>query len=136
MLWDIGDNEVFKIEFKPELDISDLRRMKPKIIWLMIDFWEYCKERNLYCCVTSMTEYASGRVSSTHREGRAFDASVRGWKEEDIETFLAHFNKKWANIGTAPRGKEPKAVIYHATKNKDGEIVSPGHLHFQIRRGV
>ena len=106
-MWDIGDNEVFNITFKDELDVADLRRMQPKIIWLLIDFWHHCKINNLPCLITSLMEDAPGRKSTTHKDGRAFDASVRGWKEEDIDLFLVNFNNKWRNIGTAPRGKEP-----------------------------
>jgi len=135
-MWDITDNEKMKIEFKPELDINDLRRMKPKIVWLMIDFWQYCKEKNLPCLITSLMEDAPGRKSTTHVSGRAFDASARGWSTDEIDNFIIDFNNKWKNIGTAPLGKPPKAVIFHVTRNGEGEMISPGHFHFQVRRGA
>ena len=119
---------MFKIEFKKEIDLRDLSRMKFTIIKVLFDFADYCRANDLPCLITSLMEDVKYRKSLTHIQGRAFDASVRGFSEEDIQALLLEFNGKYANqVGTAPKGKDPKVVICHGDAK---------HLHFQIRRGV
>lgn len=77
------------------------------------------------------------RVSTTHRDGRAFDVRItdpisgeRLLSEDFIAQFCAHFRKKYPNLGavSATASRQRELIVYrpHGT--------GP-HLHIQIKRG-
>jgi hypothetical protein len=71
-----------------------------------------------------------GRVSSSHREGRAWDFRTRGLPKDFlaiVEKRYEHLYKHWAAI-SKESGKE-NLILYH--NNGNGE-----HGHVQIRRGL
>lgn len=73
---------------------------------------------------------ALGRVSPSHREGRAFDFRTRGIPQhilDELEKRFEHIYKHWAAISLAS-GK-PNLILYH--DNGNGR-----HAHVQIRRGL
>jgi hypothetical protein len=74
------------------------------------------------------TDKAIGRVSSSHREGRALDLSIRGWDSTAIKDFVNHFNKKHEDIA-AISGKTLKPVlcVYGDERHID-------HIHIQVHK--
>lgn len=131
-----------EVHFKDELDVKDLHRMKPHILMVLVEYIDWCRNKALPCVISSLKEDVPGRRSSTHCEGRAFDASVRHWGDDaqerdelaaECEEF---FNNKYSNLGTAPRGRPPVVCVYH--ENAGQEHIEPEkrrkHLHFQVRR--
>jgi hypothetical protein len=78
------------------------------------------------------------RVSSTHRDGRAFDVRItdphsgeRLLSEDFIAQFCAYFRKKYPNLGAVsgarPEGRNRNLIVYKPHG-------SGPHLHIQIKR--
>ena len=79
--------------------------------------------------VTTIEEdQALKRVSSTHREARAFDISSRGWSDLQKNAFMQEFSHKYAGLGAlSAKDGQPKLVYLHDAGT--GE-----HFHFQVAR--
>ena len=70
------------------------------------------------------------RVSSTHREGRAFDLSCFGWDKDRILVFKTMFSEKYKDVAAiSPSTNKPTLIIHH--DNGNGM-----HFHVQIRSGL
>lgn len=67
------------------------------------------------------------RVSSTHREGRAFDLSTRGWSKDLIDECVRVFGFKYRNIAALGQDGSPRLVYFHNAGTGD-------HLHFQVAK--
>jgi len=67
------------------------------------------------------------RVSTSHREGRAFDISTRGWTEDQIKLFMEDFSKKYASLAAIGSSGNPALIVRHDTGRGD-------HFHVQINR--
>ena len=67
------------------------------------------------------------RVSSTHREGRAFDISTRGWSKDLIDECVRVFGFKYRNIAALGQDGSPRLVYFHNAGTGD-------HLHFQVAK--
>jgi hypothetical protein len=113
---------------KPEVDMNDILLMHPNALILLAAFKKFCITYGLRCVITSLVnDYKGPRVSRSHTEGRAFDASVRDWEPVFIEKLLFKFNRDFKDIAAISYSdKKPRAVIFH-----DG---TAPHLHFQVRR--
>lgn len=72
-------------------------------------------------------DQALSRQSSTHREGRAFDVSTRGWVKENIDEAIRVFSFKYRHIAAIGADGEPKLIYFH-------DAGSGPHLHFQLHR--
>lgn len=71
-----------------------------------------------------------GRISASHREGRAFDFRVHGLPKEfldGVEKTFEHIYKHWA--ATSEKTGEKNLIVYHDNGNGN-------HGHVQIRRGL
>lgn len=80
--------------------------------------------------ITSLMEDVAGRVSLTHFDGRAFDSSIKGWKEKDINDCVKYFMTYYNNIGAiSTKDLKPRVVLDHSAPNGTGR-----HLHFQVRK--
>jgi len=78
--------------------------------------------------VTSLEEDQKlKRVSSTHREGRAFDLSTRGWSKDQIDECVRVFGFKYRPIAAVGEDGSPRLVYFHNAGTGD-------HLHFQVAR--
>lgn len=66
-----------------------------------------------------------GRTSSSHREGRAFDISIRGWTTDDIDNFKLDLEKKFGEYGAvSARDGVKRLVVVHTG--------TAPHIHIQI----
>lgn len=98
---------------------------------VMCDMAKWAEDRSLPFVVTETVtsleeDQILNRVSSSHREGRAFDASTRGWPEEKILQFMAHFSEKYKGIAAvAGKSGSPTLIVRHDTGHGD-------HFHVQI----
>lgn len=91
----------------------------------------YCYINNLpYDITRTLGKGIPGvSVSKTHAQGRAFDFSVRGWKQEDIDKLVADFNERFSLFGAISYSdKKPRLMVYH---NGTG-----WHIHVQIRSDI
>jgi len=121
-----GRRKYFNI--KPEIDINDLMFMHPNALKLLVAFISYANGDGKPATVTSLLDEVEGRATKTHRQGRAFDASVRGWKVSEVEILVNKFNIKYKDIAAISASDlVPRAVVFH--KIKDGVF----HLHFQVK---
>lgn len=67
------------------------------------------------------------RVSSTHREGRAFDLSTRDWPKDSIDECVRIFGFKYRHIAALGQDGSPRLVYFHNAGTGD-------HLHFQVAK--
>lgn len=125
---DRNNNQNFSL--KDGVNIDDILRVDPRLLELLSYFVAYSMKYNLPCVLTSIMDDAPGRVSRTHAEGRAFDASVKGWTEQHIYRFVYKTNQKFEHIGaiSASDGKS-RALVYH-------DAGTGNHFHFQVRRNL
>lgn len=89
--------------------------------------------------VTTLKEDAAiGRVSDSHRKGRAIDIRTRNWPRPLVKIFETHFEKKYGSLGAigATTGV-PNFLLfhdighgehYHAQLNKKFTMVMPNEL--------
>tara|TARA_R100001594_G_scaffold19297_1_gene37640 strand:+ start:534 stop:917 length:384 start_codon:yes stop_codon:yes gene_type:complete len=117
-----------KIKLKPELDINDLLKIDPVVLGMIAFTSEYCIQYNLPCVVTSLMEEVSGRKTSTHRDGRAADVSVKNWSDFHIARFQYEFKKTFKGKGAFNKAGEDRPIVYH---KRPGGVP---HFHFQVRR--
>lgn len=114
---------------KEGVDIEDFQYMSPYLMSMFSYFLGYCLQHNLPCVITSIKDEAKGRVSKTHEQGRAFDASVRGWSEFHIQRVIHLMNNKFKHIAAISASDgQPRAIVYHKVKG------NAWHFHAQVRR--
>lgn len=75
---------------------------------------------------TAAEDKALGRVSDTHRTGRAFDIRTRDLPESFIAEFCTHFRKKYNKLGASFQ-QRPSLIVYKPHG-------SGPHLHVQLNR--
>lgn len=115
----------FLLEFKEGVKVEDIKSFTPNCQILFIEWIKYCQKKNLPCKVTSLIQDRKDVVakSKTHEQGRAWDASVWGWSDNDIQECVVHFKDAYKNIAALSYGDlKPRPVVYH-----------DNHLHFQVR---
>lgn len=116
-------------QVKQEVDINDITMIHTNLMILLTAFIIYCENHGKNATITSMIhDEVEGRISRTHSEGRAFDASVRGWTRTQIEKLVMVFNSRFKEIAAISASDGvPRAVVHHKTDK------GAYHLHFQVR---
>lgn len=109
-----------------------LLHLHPNALMILCDVirWSIEKEINLVIsdAVTTLQEdEALSRVSSTHRESRAFDISTRGWKKDQIDECVRIFSMKYRHMAAVGMDGHPRLVYFHNAGHG-------AHLHFQIHK--
>ena len=105
--------------------------LNPIALMILCDVIQWCESYGVPCVVsdavsTEDEDRELERVSSTHREGRAFDISARGWGELQVNAIIQEFSHKYA--GYAAIGKDGPRLVYHH------DAGTGAHLHFQIAK--
>lgn len=118
--------------FKSEKEYSRHLHLHPVALLVMWSMWSYCFENNLEFMVTSSVSTLAedsniGRVSSTHRSGRAFDLRNRSWSLWEIKKFENHFNEKFKKYGAIDSRGNRRLVV--SIPHGNGP-----HFHVQIER--
>jgi len=119
------------MQFKHQRDKDLFYLLHPLLIMVIGDMNLYCHDNNLPFVITeTVTTLAQDkklkRVSSSHREKRSFDSSLRGWEESEIKTFIAHFSEKYKDIAAISGSTfKPRLIVRHNSGAGD-------HMHFQI----
>lgn len=136
------------LSHKSGVDPTDWEKVKNNLVLMALAVAFFCSKRGLPLLFTSIIrEGIPGvSVSKTHIEGRAFDISVRGWKESDILD-LVHWMNETFRIGaiSAKTGEENEVVYEPREYWKTGDKLPPGakvgdikkeaHLHIQTGKG-
>lgn len=124
-------------ELKEGVKLEDIQMLHPNCIVLLGAFTLYCMENKLPCVVTSIhSDAAKGRVSTSHAEGRAFDARSKEWSWFHIERFMFHMNEKYKNIAAiSARDGKPRAVVHHRASwfDYDKQKWRYGAYHFHLQ---
>lgn len=116
---------------KHKKDVNRLLHLHPLSLVILFQMNLYCFNKGLRFQVTSTVstkseDEAVNRVSATHREGRAFDVSIKNWSPYDIEEFKNHFDLMYGSYGAVSYGGERNLIVDH--------IGTARHLHVQIDR--
>ena len=121
--------------------VKDLAKpdVKDRIDWLCVEammvlcdfiLWARAKQLPLVIsdAVSSQEEDQKlARVSSTHREGRAFDISTRGWAKDSIDEAVRVFGFRYRHFAALGQDGSPRLVYFHNAGTGD-------HLHFQVAK--
>lgn len=102
--------------------------MHPNILILLGFITVFCYENKLPCKITSLkTDRVAGRISTSHKEGRAADFSIKGWPKNKIIELETKMNGKYYDIAALSKSdKIPRACIVH------GEDANK-HIHLQVK---
>jgi uncharacterized protein YcbK (DUF882 family) len=124
------ENKKFSCKHKKDYEL--LSRVEPTLLKVFADIVSYCYQKRIPVQITqAIAEPIQGvSKSTTHREGRAIDISVRGWDVDEIDDVVKEFNDKYGAVyGTAPTAQDkPRVMVYHHG--------TAWHIHVQIRRNV
>lgn len=115
---------------KSDINLEDLKDISPALLILFTHTALYCQEYNLPFVVTSVKSDREGvrEISTTHKDGRALDFSVKGWASNHVYRFVYLTNKYFADIGAISYSdNQPRAAVYHEYEGQ-GE-----HIHLQVR---
>lgn len=118
------------IQYKNPYDKEHWSKVHPNLITLRDYFEAYCDKWKFTFVVTSIIRPKIDGISTstTHEEGRAYDASVFGWDIDSINDLVIDCNKQFAKSIGAISAKDgiARAVIYH--------FGTGPHFHFQVRK--
>lgn len=119
-----------EICYKSDLEYERAQHLHPQAQICIVDHYQYCAAKKLPFIITASVstlaeDIALARVSKTHRQRRAWDVSVKGWSQQDIQDYITHFNIKYKAIGSVTAKGEGVFVICH--DNGNGL-----HLHHQL----
>ena len=116
---------------KPEVQ-ERIMFLSPAIMLILADLILYCEQNQLPCvisdAVTDLTEdQALNRVSSTHREGRAFDLSLKGWTRDQWNDCRRIMASKYRHLAAVDAQGEPNLIVVH-------DAGTGNHMHFQVHK--
>lgn len=109
-----------------------LLHLHPNALMVLCDVIKWTIEKQIKavitdCVTTEAEDLALNRVSSTHRESRAFDISTRGWTKDNIDECVRIFSLKYRHMAAVGTDGQPRLVYFHNAGTGD-------HLHFQIHK--
>ena len=120
------------VKFKDGQTASEFDQIRPELRAILNDMGRYCDLSGREFVLTDLLSDAFsdaklGRVSTSHKEGRAADCSVNGWSEEFIAKFIEFFTDKYGHLGAVSKsdGKQ-RLIVDH--------VGTARHLHIQIKR--
>lgn len=124
--------EIEKLKFKDEVVAGRFDGCLPLLRNIVRVMADWCESRGVPFLITESRttleeDQRLQRTSKTHREGRAVDLSVQGWKSEDINAFVSYFCALYKDVAAVTTGGINRLVLYHNSGHGD-------HLHVQIRR--
>ena len=113
-------------DIKDDVSINDLMFISPHVFAMLSTVALYCTEFNLPLTITSLKEEVKGRVSNTHRDGRAMDISVKGWPDLHIYRLKRILNRDFKEVAAiSASDNKPRAAIVHA--------IEGNALHFHLQ---
>ena len=107
------------IKFKEAEDMHLFFKLHPLLIMVCGDMASWCLEQQLPFTITETVSTLErdkelGRVSSSHRQKRAFDLRVRDWDAFKMNEFAHHFNEKHKEIAAISGSSlKPRLVVIH-----------------------
>ena len=118
-------NEKIEIK-KPDVKAEELLAIDWKLLIVLGYFKKFCLMENITCRITSITERVEGRISRSHEDARAFDASVAEFSKGEIIKGIDFMEKQVGGLGAYSKsdGKQ-RVVVYH-------DVGRGAHFHFQV----
>lgn len=116
---------------KEGVNKDDWDKVHPNLLVLADYVLSHCETYNLPLVITSIIRPKIQGVSKTdiHARGRAFDVSVKGWSQQDIQFLVDAVNEKLTIGAISLKDGQEREAVY-----EDGVSVGRGaHLHFQVR---
>lgn len=118
---------------KPE-EYDRVMLLHPVALMILCDALWWCHDHKIEGVVTStVSDLAEDaklkRQSSTHREGRAFDISCRGWGLIQKMALKQYLESKYNGYGAINKDGNPALVVIHDAGT--GE-----HFHIQLSRSM
>lgn len=106
--------------------------LTPMAMLFLADFVQWALDKNLPVVIsdtfTTLEEDEKlNRESDTHRTGRAFDISSRGWTKDDIDECVRVFFAKYRKVGAVDGTGEPRPIKHHDSGHG-------AHFHCQVNR--
>lgn len=119
-------------KYLKDSSVRSIDQLTPPALMVLCDVISWCIEKGVTPIITDTVSTLAedmelNRVSSTHRESRAFDLSTRGWDREIVAECVRVFNMKYRYLAALDSIGNPKLVYFHNAGH--GE-----HLHFQVHR--
>jgi hypothetical protein len=120
------------IKFKSKLIEERFDLCHPKLKAIAEDLAHFCEESDEEFTITDSFSTASedkklNRVSSTHREGRAFDVSIKGWDKVFLGEFVHYANSRYKQYGALGPNDVKRLCVVHDNGNGN-------HCHIQLNR--
>jgi hypothetical protein len=120
--------------FKDERIMFLSKYMHQTVKMIMDEMLEWCDENLDHAAIVTDTlsrpedDKKLKRVSSTHREGRAFDISLREWTSKEVTNFCEYFEMIYGHLGavSSSSGKSKLIVVHDAGSGM--------HLHIQLNK--
>lgn len=106
--------------------------LHPYALMVLCDVLKWTIEKQIKLVIsdavsTKDEDESLSRVSSTHRESRAFDISTRGWSKDNIDECIRIFSLKYRYLAAVGQDGNPRLVYFH-------NAGTGAHLHFQIHK--
>lgn len=120
-----------KFSLKKGVSVNDIRFIDPRLLLLMSFVSHWCNERNITLLITSIHRKDNDEISDTrvHQEWRAFDFSIRGFKQYQIIELVQVINQNFRFIGAISKASGlPTPIVIH--KDKNGIV----HGHIQVNK--
>lgn len=113
------------INLKPEINFQDMLSAHPRLWIIMGHYFDYATKNNLPVTITSLfSDYVEGRLSLTHKSGRAVDFSIKGWPQEHLDGVVKYLNEKCGELGAVGRDGIRRCIVVH-------DAGSGNHAHVQ-----
>lgn len=126
-----------KLPHKDGVYNRDWYSVKTNLLLLLEWLLDFSAKRGVPIMVTSIirARIANVSVSDTHEQGRAFDISVRGWLQTDIDACVEECNKALGHLGAVSKkdGKARAVVFEDDQFDANGKQIKWKHLHFQCK---
>lgn len=121
------------LEFKTAKERGEFSQIQPRLQFILEDMARWVHANGFRFVVTDILSDAYddirlGRVSTSHREGRAIDVSVKGWTPEFKKKFEQFFEAAYKDDGAWSK-RTGKINLIELHDNGNG-----AHAHIQIRR--
>ena len=118
----------FSIKESEHCLITDFQKVRGDLLVVLGYFVSFCDKNSLECKVTNVVGKFPQSKSDTHPEGRAFDASLRGWNETKIKECMTFMDMACGQLGAvSARDGKRRVIVRHDAGLGD-------HFHFQVRR--
>lgn len=106
--------------------------LHPLTAIIALDVLHWCVDNGIQPMVSATAstfemDTVLGRVSATHREGRAFDLSTHNFTLKQVNDCIKFFSDRYDEYAATNQAGEKALAVYH-------DAGTGYHLHFQVSR--